>query len=112
MASTLEFVDYVKEQFDEDCGVTHKHMFGEFGLFSAGKMFGLICDDRLFFKPTEGGRAYIGDTVEGAPYPGAKLCFLIEDQLEDGDWLSELVRITTRELPVPKARKRKKKKKD
>jgi TfoX/Sxy family transcriptional regulator of competence genes len=34
-------------------------MFGEFGLFSAGEMFGMVCDDQLFFKPTAGGRAYI-----------------------------------------------------
>ena len=65
-----------------------------------------VRNDRLFFKPTEGGRAYIGDVVEAPPYPGAKPIFLIEGQLEDGEWLSELVRITTRELPAPKPQKR------
>jgi len=107
MASDLSFVEYVVDQFEEDCGVTYKMMFGEYGLFSAGKMFGMICDDRLLFKPTEGGRAYIGDVVEAPPYPGAKPIFLIEGQLEDGEWLSELVRITARELPAPKPKKRK-----
>ena len=107
MASDLSFVEYVVDQFEENCGVTFKMMFGEYGLFSAGKMFGMICDDRLLFKPTEGGRAYIGDVVEAPPYPGAKPIFLIEGQLEDGEWLSELVRITARELPAPKPKKRK-----
>ena len=107
MASDLSFVEYVVDQFEENCGVTFKKMFGEYGLFSEGKMFGMICDDRLLFKPTEGGRAYIGDVVEAPPYPGAKPIFLIEGQLEDGEWLSELVRITTRELPAPKPKKRK-----
>ena len=105
MASDLSFVEFVVDQFEENCGVTFKKMFGEYGLFSEGKMFGMICDDRLFFKPTEGGRAYIGDVVEAPPYPGAKPIFLIEGQLEDGEWLSELVRITTRELPAPKPKK-------
>ena len=109
MASTQGFVDFVMELFDADCGVTHKKMFGEYGLFSEGKMFAMICDDRLLVKPTEGGRAYIGDVVEALPYPGAKPAFLIEDRLEDGEWLSELARITARELPLPKPRKRKKK---
>ena len=108
MASDLSFVEFVVDQFEENCGVTFKKMFGEYGLFSQGKMFGMICDDRLFFKPTEGGRAYIGDVVEAPPYPGAKPIFLIEGQLEDGEWLSELVRITTRELPAPKPKKPKK----
>ncbi len=108
MGSDLEFVEFVVDQFDADRGVTHKKMFGEYGLFSEGKMFALICDDRLLFKPTEGGRAFIGNVVEAEPYPGAKPAFLIEDQIEDGEWLSELVRITTRELPAPKRKKRKK----
>lgn len=107
MASDPEFVDFVVDQFDRDCGVTSKKMFGEFGLFSGGKMFAMVCDDRLLFKPTEAGREYIGDVVEAEPYPGAKPAFLIEDRLEDPDWLSQLARLTVRELPVPKRRKRK-----
>jgi TfoX/Sxy family transcriptional regulator of competence genes len=109
MASDLSFVEYVVDQIAEDCAVTYRKMFGEFGLYSHGKLFGLICDDRLLVKPTEGGRAFIGTVVEAPPYPGAKPSLLIEDQLEDADWLSELVRITTGELPAPKPKKRKKK---
>ncbi len=109
MASDLSFVEYVVDQLAEDCAVTYKKMFGEFGLFSDTKMFGMICDNRLFVKPTEGGRAFIEDVVEAPPYPGAKPIFLIEGQIDDAEWLSELVRITTRELPVPKPKKRKKK---
>ena len=107
MASSREFVEYVTEQFDEDLGVTHKKMFGEYGLFCDGKMFGMVCDDRFFVKPTEAGRAFMGNVVEAAPYPGAKPSFLIEEGLEDRDWLSELARITARELPVPKRKKKK-----
>lgn len=106
MGSSQEFVDYVTERFDEALGVTSKKMFGEYGLFCGGKMFGMVCDDRLFVKPTEGGRAFIGRVSEAPPYPGAKPIFLIEDKLDDGDWLSELARITTEELPEPKRRKR------
>ena len=108
MASDLSFVEYVVDQFDADCAVTFKHMFGEFGLYSGAKLVGLICDNRLFVKPTEGGRAFIEAPVEAPPYPGAKPSFLIEHQIEDAEWLSELVRITARERPMPKPKKRKK----
>jgi TfoX/Sxy family transcriptional regulator of competence genes len=107
MGSTGEFVEYVIGQFEDGLGVTHKKMFGEYGLFCDGKMFGMVCDDRFFVKPTEAGRAFIGNVVEAAPYPGAKPSFLIEEGLEDRDWLSELARITVRELPVPKRKKKK-----
>lgn len=106
MASDLNFVEYVVDQFDQDCVITYKRMFGEFGLYSDGKFFALICDDRLFIKPTEGGRAFIENLVQAPPYPGAKPSMLIEDQIEDGEWLSELARITTRELPDPKPKKK------
>ena len=109
MASDLNFVEFVVGQFDRDCAVTYKRMFGEFGLYSDGKFFGVICDDQLFVKPTESGRAFIGEVVESPPYPGAKPSLLIGDRIEDSRWLSELVRITARELPAPKPKKRKKK---
>jgi TfoX/Sxy family transcriptional regulator of competence genes len=107
MASDQSLVDFIVDQFDPARGVTSKKMFGEYGLFSEGKMFAYVCDNRLLFKPTEGGRAFIGDVVQGEPYPGAKPAFLIEDRVEDGPWLSRLAEITTAELPVPKKRKRK-----
>ncbi len=108
MASDLGFVEYVVDQLDPDLAVTYRKMFGEFGLYSHGRLFALICDDRLFIKPTDGGRAFIGEVVEAPPYPGAKPSFLIEDRIEDAEWLSELVRITARERPAPKPKKPKK----
>jgi TfoX/Sxy family transcriptional regulator of competence genes len=107
MASDLSFVEFVVERLDEDCAVTYKKMFGEYGLYSGQKFFGAICDDQLFVKPTEGGRAFIGDVVEAPMYPGAKPSLLIGSQLEDPEWLSELIRITARELPVKKPKKKK-----
>ncbi len=111
MGSELSFVEFVAGQFDEDRAVTYKKMFGEFGLYSGGEFFAMICDDRLFVKPTEGGRAFVGNVVEDSPYPGAKPSLLIEDQVDDSEWLSELARITARELPAPKPKKSKKKSK-
>ena len=110
MASDQSFVDYIVEQIQDAGEVTARKMFGEYGVFSNGKIFALICDNKLFVKPTESGRAFIKDVVEAPPYEGAKSSFLIEDKVEDREWLSELVRITLRELPEPKAKKKKVKK--
>ena len=75
-------------------------------MYVNGKVVGLICDNQLFVKPTEAGRAYIGIVVEAPPYEGARNSFLIEDELEDAEWLTELLVITERELPAPKPRKK------
>ena len=107
MASDLSFVEFVVDQLDKNCSASYKKMFGEYGLYSGGTLFGLICDNRLFVKPTNAGRAYIGDVVEAPAYPGAKSSFLIEEDVENATWLSELVRITTRELSATKTKKKK-----
>ncbi len=85
-------------------------MFGEYGLFADHKIFALICDNKLFVKPTQAVRAFIQDPVEAPPYPGAKNSFLIEDQLEDREWISQLIKLTVEELPEPKPKKKKAKK--
>ena len=109
MATDKEFIDFVVDQIENAGQITAKKMFGEYGIFCEGKIFALVCDNKLFIKPTEAGRTFIRNVVESPPYPGAKPSFLIEEKLEDREWLSELVRISVRELPEPKPKKKKSK---
>ena len=109
MAQGLEFVDYVTDQVDDSRNLTHRMMFGGCTLYLDGKVVALICDDQLFVKPTRVGREFIGNVVEAPAYDGAKNSFLIEDQIEDGEWLTNLLTVTAAELPLPKPRKKKKK---
>ncbi len=106
MASDKNFMDFVIDQIHNAGEITSKKMFGEYCLYADGKVFGLICDNRLFIKPTDGGRAFIGNAVEALPFPGAKPKFLIEDKIEDSDWLSKLICITIKELPESKPKKK------
>lgn len=108
MASQQKFVDFIIEQIDIPEQITYKKMFGEYGLYFGDKMFALVCDNKLFIKPTLSGREYIDDVVEAAPYTGAKPCFLIEEKIEDSIWLRKLVEITVKELPAPKVKKKQK----
>jgi TfoX/Sxy family transcriptional regulator of competence genes len=111
MATNKDFVDFIVEQIENSGTITYKKMFGEYALYSDGKVVALICDNQLFVKPTENGRAFINDIKEAPPYPGAKMYFLIEDKVDDREWLSELIRRTAGELPVPELKKKKVKKK-
>jgi TfoX/Sxy family transcriptional regulator of competence genes len=106
MATQQKFVEFIIEQIDISEKVTSKKMFGEYGLYFDEKMFALICDNKLYIKPTLSGREYITNLVEESPYTGAKPCFLIEENLEDKDWLKKLVEITVKELPEPKPKKK------
>jgi TfoX/Sxy family transcriptional regulator of competence genes len=108
MASKQEFADYVIEQIDNAGIITAKKMFGGYHVYSDGKLFAIIVDDKLFVKITESGREFIKDAVETPAFPRAKvLSFLIEEKIEDREWISTLVRITVAELPDPKPKKKK-----
>lgn len=106
MASDLGFVEYVVDQLDDVGDISFRKMFGEYALYNKGKIVALICDNRLFIKPTKAGRLFIGDVVEASPYPGAKPSFLIGERIDDKEWISSLVRMTEEELPMPKPKKK------
>ncbi|CEG57724.1 TfoX/Sxy family protein [Legionella fallonii] len=103
MASQQSTVDFILEQIQGIGTVTAKKMFGEYALYCNEKVIALICDDQLFVKPTQSGKEFIGNFIEAPPYPGAKPYLLITGDLwEDPDWLSELIKISLPELPLPK----------
>jgi len=110
MSTRQETVDFLVEQLGSIQGVSARKMFGEYALYVGAKVVALICDDQLFVKPTNAGRAFIGNPVDGFAYPGAKASFLIAGELwDDADWLCELIRKTESELPIPKPKKPRKK---
>ena len=112
MASDSGFVEFVIDQTQSAGAMTCRAMFGGHTLYCEGKVVALICDNQLFVKPTKAGKLFIGKVVEAPPYQGARLFFLIEEQLEDKEWISSLIRLTEEELPRPKPKKKPKKKSD
>lgn len=108
MASSTDLVQYIADQCNGAGEITVKKMFGDYGIYCDGKIFGLICDDHLYIKPTDAGRKVLRKETLQPPYDGAKPYFLIED-IDDRDYLSSLVRETCRELPMPKPKARPKK---
>jgi TfoX/Sxy family transcriptional regulator of competence genes len=105
VASDKGIVDFIVEQIAKTGQIVAKKMFGEYTIYCDGKIIALVCDNQLFVKPTSGGRLYIGNVVEAPPYHGAKNYFLIDDKIEDQEWLCGLAAITYKELPMPKPKR-------
>lgn len=105
MASSASLIGFIVDQMASAGQISHRKMFGEYAIYCDGKVVALVCNNKLFVKPTEGGKAYIGEVVEAPPYPGAKLYFLIEDAFENREWISGLIKITAQELPTPKPKR-------
>lgn len=110
MASRKEFVAYVADQLREAGEITCRKMFGEYGIYCNGLFFAVICGDQLFVKITEGGKNLAPQLPQVPPYEGAKPYFLVEN-VDDRAFLAELTTVTCRELPPPKPKKRRERRK-
>ncbi|CAD6877647.1 hypothetical protein [Methylomonas albis] len=107
MATSQATIDFLLDQLAGLANVSTKKMFGEYCLYLAGKPVALVCDDQLYLKPTNAGHSMVRQTIERAPYPGAKPHILITADLwEDRDWFSQLIQATDNELPLPKPKKK------
>jgi len=107
MASDLEFVEFVVDQINGSGTISYRKMFGEYAVYCEGKVVMLICNNQVFVKPTESGKSFIGNVIEAPAYPGARPSFLIDEQVEDKEWMCSLIRLTEKELPDPRPRKKK-----
>jgi TfoX/Sxy family transcriptional regulator of competence genes len=82
-------------------------MFGEYALYCDEKVVGQVCDDQLFIKYTDRGRQLAeGRYEEGVAYPGAKPSMNVSENLDDDEFLCELIAETAKALPTPKPRKK------
>ena len=105
MASTKEYLDFVLEQLSEIDEVSYRTMMGEYILYYRGRVFGGIYDDRLLVKPVPVAVKLMPDASMELPYEGAKEMILVDD-VDNREFLCELVEAMYEELPVPKKKKK------
>ena len=104
MASNTDFVQYIVDQCSGAGEITAKKMMGDYCIYCNGVIFGLICDNNLYIKPTDQVEAQLKEVVMRSPYPGAKEHFLITD-VDDRDYLAAIIKATMPALPKPKAKR-------
>ena len=104
MASTKEYRDFILEQLSELEEISWREMMGDYILYYRGKVFGGIYDDRFLVKPTKSAAAMMPDADRELPYEGAKEMILVDD-VENKEFLRDLVEAMYDELPVPKKKK-------
>lgn len=86
--------------------LTTRKMFGEYAIYLDGKVVALVCDDRLFLKPTPGAQSALPDCPMGYPYPGAKPHLLVTDGLDDPASVLTALKAIAADLPAPNPKNR------
>ena len=104
MASGKEYLEFILDQLSAPEDVSYRAMMSEYILYFRGKVIGGIYDDRLLIKPTKSALAMIPEARMELPYEGAKEMILVEN-VDDGEFLRELVRSVYEDLPAPKKKK-------
>lgn len=107
MASSKEFVNFVLEQLSGLEQVSSRAMMGEYIIYYRERIVGGIYDNRFLVKPVDSALALMPDASWELPYEGAKKMLLV-DNLDDRDFLEELLNEMYDELPLPKKKKKKK----
>ena len=92
------------EQLSELHDVTYRAMMGEYIIYYRGKIVGGIYDDRLLVKPTKSAVAMMPNADLELPYEGAKEMLLVDD-VDNNEFLRELLESMYEELPAPKKEK-------
>ena len=105
MASGKEYLDFILEQLSELDDISYRTMMGEYIIYYRGKIVGGIYDNRFLVKPTNTALAMMPSAEKELPYEGAKEMLLV-DNVEDREFLTELLEAMYDELPVPKKKKK------
>lgn len=105
MTSSKEYLEYILEQLSELDDISYRAMMGEYIIYYHGKIIGGIYDDRFLIKPVQTAKEMMPDADMELPYEGAKEMILVDD-VDDSEFLRELLEAMYEELPSPKKRRK------
>ena len=105
MASSKGYLEYILDQLSGLDEVSCRAMMGEYIIYFRGKIVGGIYDDRFLVKPTKSAVAMMPDADMEFPYEGAKEMLLV-DNVENREFLEELLNVVYEELPASKRKKK------
>ena len=103
LASDKGYLDFIVEQLSLVDGLSYRAMMGEYIVYVQCKIVGGIYDDRFLVKPTASARGMMPDATLELPYEGAKEMLLV-DNVDDREFLAELINAMLPELPESKKR--------
>jgi TfoX/Sxy family transcriptional regulator of competence genes len=101
MASSKEYLNFILEQLSELDGITWRAMMGEYIIYYQGKIIGGIYDERFLIKQTKSAKALMPNADRELPYEGGKEMLLVDD-VENREFLRELLEGVYEDLPAPK----------
>lgn len=105
MATSLDFINYVCEQFGDIGNITYKKMFGEYMVYLNGMPVVIVCDNIAFVKKLDCIKNYMQNAHVGTPYDGAKEHYILD--IDDAEFCKKIILEIEKVTPFPKKKKKK-----
>ena len=105
MSTSKEYFEFIAGQLSGIADVTYRAMMGEYVIYYRGRIVGGIYDDRFLVKPVQAAIRLMPDALPEIPYDGAKPMLQVQD-VDDREFLSELLNAMYDELPESKKRRK------
>lgn len=104
MATTQDYMEYVRERLPECGDVRYRKMFGEYMVYVNDKPLLMVCDNTVFVKKVPELEELMVGAGIGCPYEGAKEHYILD--IDDTDLTARVIAVLEPITPIPKKRKK------
>ena len=105
MPTSKSYAEFILEQLSGLPEITSRQMMGEYILYYRDKVIGGIYVNRFLVRPVKSAREKMPEAPMQLPYEGAKEMLLV-DNVDNRDFLAELITSMYDELPELKKKKK------
>ncbi len=105
MATSVEYIDFVRERLDRFGSVRTRKMFGEYMVYFNDRPILTVCDNTVFIKKFPELSEIMSSAPCSFPYEGAKESYILD--IENDELLDQVIPILGNIVPLPKPKKKK-----
>lgn len=104
MSTNKDYLNFLLDQLSSLEGITYRMMMGEYLIYYRGKVVAYICDDRFLIKPVPSAIQMLPDAEYDSISQGGRKKLLRVDNVDDRNFLTNLLNSIYDELPFPKSK--------
>lgn len=104
MATSVEYIEFVREKLDRFGSVRTRKMFGEYMVYFNDRPILTVCDNTVFIKKFPELSEIMSSAPCGFPYEGAKESYILD--IENDELLDQVIPILGNIVPLPKPKKK------
>lgn len=107
MATSQDYLNFLLDQLFSLEGITYRMMMGEYLIYYREEVVAYVCDDKFLVKPVPAAIKLLPHAEYDSINAGGRKKLLRVDNVDDSNFLAELLDSMYDELSFPKSKKRK-----